>query len=75
MTVGEAIKYFRKKNKLTQKQLATKAGMAEITIRQYEAVKREPRLEQLHKIAEALNVLNNLQKSLSKKVKRKYLTN
>ena len=40
----------------TQKQLAEKCGMATGTIQQYELNKREPRREQLQKIATALNV-------------------
>lgn len=56
MTIGDRIKAARNATKLTQKELATKSGIAEITIRQYESNKRQPRLEYLDKIAEALGV-------------------
>lgn len=56
MTVGDRIKAARKKANLTQAQLAEKCGTATITIRQYEAGKREPKLEQLAKISYALGV-------------------
>ena len=56
MAIGEQIKTLRKKIGYTQKQLAEKCGMAEITIRQYELNKREPRQETIEKIATALGV-------------------
>ena len=56
MSVGDHIKNARKSAGLTQKELAEKCGAAEITIRQYESNKREPRNEQLMKIARILNV-------------------
>ena len=56
MNFGECIKNARKKAGLTQKELAQKAGLAEITIRQYETNKREPRNEQLRKIAHVLEI-------------------
>lgn len=56
MDVGDAIKLARTKAKLTQAQLAEKSGLAAITIHQYEAGKRQPRLEQLGKIASALDI-------------------
>lgn len=56
ITYGSVIKSARIKAGLTQKELAKKAGLAEITIRQYEANKREPRTENLKKIASALNI-------------------
>ena len=56
MDIGEQIKTLRKKIGYTQKQLAEKCGMAEITIRQYELNKREPRQETIEKIATALGV-------------------
>lgn len=56
MAIGEQIKTLRKKMGYTQKQLAEKCGMAEITIRQYELNKREPRQETIEKIATALRV-------------------
>lgn len=56
MTIGEKIKKFRKEAGFTQKQLATECGVAEITIRQYESGKRQPRFEQLQIIANALGM-------------------
>ncbi|MCD8338444.1 MAG: helix-turn-helix domain-containing protein [Lachnospiraceae bacterium] len=56
MTIGERIKLERKATKLTQAQLAELCGFSAITIRQYEGNKRQPRIEQLRTIAEALNV-------------------
>ena len=56
MAIGDRIKEQRKNYGLTQKQLAEKIGVAEITIRQYELGKRQPRIEQLHAIASALGV-------------------
>lgn len=56
MTRGELIKKYRKKSNLTQEQLAEKCNMATITIRQYENGKRIPQMEQLARIAIALNV-------------------
>ncbi|MBQ8814102.1 MAG: helix-turn-helix transcriptional regulator [Lachnospiraceae bacterium] len=56
MNTGQNIKNFRKLRGLTQKELAQKIGVAEITLRQYENNKREPRIETIQKIASALNV-------------------
>ena len=56
MSISENIRMYRKTAGLTQKMLAAKCGMAEITIRQYESGKREPRSRQLTRIADALNI-------------------
>lgn len=56
MTIGNRIQESRKKKGMTQKELADKIGCAEITIRQYESGKRQPRLNQISQIADALNV-------------------
>ena len=56
MTVGERIKAARNKAGLKQSELAEKLGVAVITIGQYERDKRQPRLEQLRRIAAALGV-------------------
>lgn len=53
---GSIIKNARIKAGITQKQLAELTGLAEITIRQYESNKREPKLENLKKIAYALDI-------------------
>ena len=53
MTIGEQIRTVRKHLKLTQKELGQLSGTSETTIRQYESGKRQPRIEQLQKIAYA----------------------
>ena len=55
-TVGRRIKKIRNMRGLTQKALASKAGMSEITIQSYELEIRRPKPEQLNKIAAALDV-------------------
>lgn len=55
-TCGDKIKIYRNQQKLTQKQLAEKAGVATISIQQYELNTRRPKIETLQKIATALNV-------------------
>lgn len=56
MGIGQRIKAARKSAGLTQKALAEKIGAATGTIQQYELGKRQPRIEQLQVIADALNV-------------------
>lgn len=56
MTIGKTIRSIRKEKGITQKKLAELSGIAEITIRQYEADKYKPKIEQVKKIAAALNV-------------------
>lgn len=56
MTIGERIKTARSNAGLTQRDLAEKSGMATGTVQQYELGKRQPRIEQLQKIADALDV-------------------
>ena len=56
MDTGAIIRSARINAGLTQEQLAKKSGVATITIRQYELGKRKPRIDQLQKIANALNV-------------------
>lgn len=56
MAVGDNIKYYRKLRGLTQEELAKACGLKEITIRQYEAGKRQPRIEQLAIIAGVLKI-------------------
>ncbi len=56
MTIGEQIKNYRKVAGLTQKRLGELSDTSERTIQQYEAGKRQPRIEQLQKIADTLNV-------------------
>ncbi len=56
MTVGEKIKQYRKERKLTQKKLGELAGSSEAMIRQYELGLRNPKIETIEKIADALSV-------------------
>ena len=51
MTIGEQIRAIRKYCELTQKELASLSNIAVVTLQQYESGKRQPRLEQLQKIA------------------------
>lgn len=56
MSVGENIKILRKNNGLSQKQLADKVELSEITIRRYEKGINKPSVEVIYKLAEALEV-------------------
>lgn len=56
MTVGEKIKIRRKKLHMSQGELARKCGMSLMSIRRYEDGERDLRLEDLTKIAGALNL-------------------
>lgn len=57
MTIGKRIKSARNSMGLTQKELAEKCGIAEITLRQYETDKRIPKNREItEKLAKALNV-------------------
>ena len=51
MTIGEQIRYLRKYLRYTQKELGVLSNTSETTIKQYESGKRQPRIEQLQKIA------------------------
>lgn len=50
------IKKYRKARKLTMEQLSEKSGINLSTLKKYETDNRNPKLEQLSKIAEALEV-------------------
>lgn len=54
--IGEKIKAARQKIGITQKQLAERLGTSPQNLAQYENGKRQPKLETLEKIAEALGV-------------------
>lgn len=57
MNIGEKIRFLRKKFNITQEELATRAEISVFTLRQYESGARSaPRIEQLNKLAKALNV-------------------
>ncbi len=56
MTVGEKIKSKRLEKGLTQKKLGELTGIAEPTIRRYEAGKLNPKKETIKKIADGLEI-------------------
>lgn len=54
--LARTIKKYRKARKLTMEQLSKKSGINLSTLKKYETDNRNPKLEQLSKIAEALEV-------------------
>jgi len=52
----EKIRYYRKQKGYSQEKLAEKTDLSKMSIRRYETGERQPRIEQLHRIAEALDV-------------------
>ena len=56
MPIATKLKEARQKKGLTQKQLGDKCGMYESQIRNYENGKKNPKIETLQKIADALDV-------------------
>ncbi len=60
MTVGEKIKTFRNMRGISQNMLGQLAGIDGTTIRKYELEKRNPKPDQLLKIANALGVSINV---------------
>lgn len=59
-TIGALIKQMRKKSGFTQSQLAEKVGISQAMIVQYEQGKRQPKFENLSKIADALDIDVNI---------------
>ena len=59
MNTGERIKQARKRAGITQKELGDLVGMSYQQVAQYEKGTRNPKLETLSKIADALNVLSS----------------
>ncbi len=55
MSIGESIRNLRRKAGFTQKQLAEKVGVNEVTIRSYEAEKYNPKMNTLAKLCVALD--------------------
>lgn len=55
-TISEQIKNFRKLKNITQTELSEKTGISVSTIKKYEAGFRNPKYEQLAKIATALGI-------------------
>ena len=60
MNTGEKIKYFRLARNMTQEQLAQEAEISFSTLSKYEANERNPKYEQLLKIAAALEISVNI---------------
>jgi transcriptional regulator with XRE-family HTH domain len=56
---GKRIRFFRERRGLTQRQLGEAAGILEATIRKYEIGQRNPKPDQIAKIADALGVTPN----------------
>lgn len=56
MTIGENIKRIRAEKRITQKQLADALGVSQAMVAQYESDKRNPKMETIKKIADALEV-------------------
>lgn len=56
MQTHELIRFYRQKAGLTQQQLADKLGVSQQYIGNYESGKRQPKIQTLQKIADALDV-------------------
>ena len=56
MTLGEKIRYYREKQKIGQEHLAALSHISVSTIRKYEADERNPKEDQLERLAHALHV-------------------
>lgn len=80
MSLGENIKEIRKNKGYTQKQLAEKLGTSPQNLAQYENGKRQPKLETIKKMADALECsVADLDDSITEKFQpifdvRKYIT-
>lgn len=59
MNTGNRIRLFRERRGMTQRQLGEAAGILEATVRKYEIGQRNPKPDQIAKIAEALGVTPN----------------
>lgn len=53
-TLGQAIKHFRKKNKLSQAKLGEKIGVCQAAIAHYESGHRTPPIKVIQKLSEEL---------------------
>lgn len=64
ITFGEKLRYLRRKNNLTQKQLGMAVGFSESTadvrIAQYESNARTPRKDLINELAKILSVSNEI---------------
>lgn len=59
MTVGEKIKYYRELRGISQETLASLSKVSVSTLRKYEIGNRNPKIEQLQKIANGLQISIN----------------
>ncbi len=56
MDIGERIRYFRMQQNITVNKLANKAGISQSYLRDLELGKKQPTIEYLSYICEALNI-------------------
>lgn len=56
LKLGDSIRLYRKNKGYTQAELARKSGINEVQIRRYELNNATPRMNQLRKIADALDI-------------------
>ena len=56
MNIGNAIRHFRKRNRLTQSQLAETAGISQTYLSQIESNLREPHISTLGSLSESLRI-------------------
>ena len=56
MTIGEKIRYFRKRKRMTQGRLAELSSIHPVSIRKYETNAMVPKTEQSERIAKALGI-------------------
>lgn len=63
--IGESIRYFRKRNKLTQKQLAELAGVGKTVVFDIEKGKTTIQFDSLAKILDVLNIKLKIEKPFS----------
>ena len=54
--LSERIRKARKSKGLNQAELAEQLGMSEMTVRRWETGKSSPRMEEIHNVAEVLNI-------------------
>lgn len=60
MTTGERIRKYRKIAGITQKELGDRCGMKSSMIQSYESNRRNPKIENIRKIADALSISESL---------------
>ena len=68
LTIGDRIKYFRKRRGITQAQLAAMSEIHPVSIRKYETNKMQPQQEQIEKISNALCLNSGALTGLDEKI-------